>query len=105
MSVQNRELEARNRALAAQNQALAHGHAFEPPARASACAPPPGAADPREQLRYWARRLRDGDSGGLRARLTPDQKAAIQVLLRPERELDPRNPWRDLGAQALASTK
>lgn len=95
----NRELTARNRAL----EALAQSHLFVPPATAKACEPPPS-ADPRAQIRYWAQLLRDGDTGS-HARLTTQQYAAVQVLLRPERELDPRNPWRELGPKALASAK
>ena len=29
-------------------------------------------------------------------RLTADQNAALNVLLRRERQLDPRNPWREM---------
>jgi hypothetical protein len=88
----NQELMARNRALAAENQALAQSHLFEPPVADSACEPPPADADPKAQLRYWAERLRDGD-GAFRARLTPEQNAAVNVLVRRERALDPHNPW------------
>lgn len=95
MIAHNRELAARNRALAAENQALAEGHLFETPASATACEPAPNDADPRAQIRYWAERLRDGDTAFNR-RLTTEQNAAVQVLLRRERELDPRNPWREL---------
>jgi hypothetical protein len=91
----NNELVARNRALAAENQALAQNHLFDTPASAAACAPPPGDAEPKAQLRYWAERLRDGDDG-LRDGLTIEQNAALNVLLRHERTLDPLNPWRDL---------
>lgn len=91
----NQELVARNRALAAENQALAESHLFEPSVADAACEPPPGGADARAQLRYWADRLRNGDSG-VRSRLTPELNAAVNVLLRRERELDPRNPWREL---------
>jgi hypothetical protein len=91
----NRELAARNRALAAENQALAQSHLFETPASATACEPPPSDTDPRAQIRYWAERLRDGDTA-IQGRLTSDQSAAVQVLLRRERALDPHNPWRDL---------
>jgi hypothetical protein len=91
----NRELTARNRALSAENQALAQSHLFESPATAPACEPPPSGADPRAQIRYWAEQLRDGGPA-FRGRLTSEQSAAIQVLLRRERELDPRNPWREL---------
>lgn len=91
----NRELTARNRALAAENQALAQSHLFETPATAAACEPPPSDADPRAQIRYWAEQLRDG-STAFRGRLTTEQNAAVQVLLQRQRELDPRNPWREL---------
>jgi hypothetical protein len=91
---QNRELIARNRALAAENQALAQNHLFEPPVADGACEPPPADADPKAQLRYWAERLRDGD-GGFRGRLTAEQNAAVNVLVRRERALDPHNPWRE----------
>jgi hypothetical protein len=101
---QNRDLAARNRTLAAENQALAQSHLFESPSAAAACEPPPSAADPRAQIRYWAQQLRDSGTG-FRGRLTVEQSAAVQVLLRPERELDPRNPWREPGRQALASAK
>jgi len=84
----NNELLVRNRALAAENEALAQSHLFETPVTAAVCEPPPGAA-PKAQLRYWAERLREGAS-----RLTVEQNAALNVLLRHERELDPRNPWR-----------
>jgi hypothetical protein len=90
----NQELMARNRALAAEIQALAQSHLFEPPVADSACERPPADADPKAQLRYWAERLRDGD-GGFRSRLTPEQNAAVNVLLRRERALDPHNPWRE----------
>ena len=95
MIVHNRQLTARNRALAAENQNLAEGRLFETPAAATACEPPPNDADPRTQIRYWAERLRDGDTA-FHGRLTTEQSAAVQVLLRRERELDPRNPWREL---------
>jgi hypothetical protein len=91
----NNELTARNRTLAAENQALAQSHLFEPHASATACKSPPGDADPKAQLRYWAERLREGDSG-FRERLTIQQNAALNVLLRRERALDPHNPWREM---------
>jgi hypothetical protein len=94
-TARNQELLARNRALAAENQALAQSHLFEPRVTATACEPPPGDADPKAQLRYWAERLRDGD-GAFRSRLTSEQNSALNVLLRRERELDPKNPWREL---------
>jgi hypothetical protein len=89
----NNELLESNRALAAENQALAQSHLFERRASRTACESPPSDADPKAQLRYWAERLRDGDSG-FRDRLTAEQNAAVNVLLRRERELDPHNPWR-----------
>ena len=95
MVARNNELTARNRTLAAENQALAQSHLFEPHASATACKSPPGDVDPKAQLRYWAERLRDGDSG-FRDRLTIAQNAALNVLLRRERELDPHNPWREM---------
>jgi hypothetical protein len=88
---QNQELIARNRALASENRVLAQGRLFEPPAAAPACEPPPDGADAKAQLRYWADRLRNGD--GFRGKLTAEQNAAINVLLRQERALDPHNPW------------
>jgi hypothetical protein len=91
----NNELTARNRKLTAENQALSQSRLFERTVGASACAPPPGDADPKAQLRYWAERLRDGDSH-FRDRLTADQNAALNVLLRRERALDPQNPWREM---------
>jgi hypothetical protein len=48
--------------------------------------------DPREQLRFWAERLR-ADSQHFRGGLSPAQHQALNVLLRRERLLDPRNPW------------
>jgi cell division protein FtsB len=90
----NDELQARNRALAAENQTLTQNHLFERPVRATAC-PPPDDADAKAQLRYWAERLRAGGSQ-FRDRLTVSQNAALNVLLRPERELDPQNPWREM---------
>lgn len=88
----NEELSARNRALATENQALVQGQQLEPPR--ARCAPPPLAdgTDAKAQLRYWAERLRDGENG-FRGGLSPEQNAALNVLLRRERALDPRNPW------------
>jgi hypothetical protein len=87
----NQELVAHNQALALQNQALAQSQAAA--ARGEACAPPPAGVDPKEQLRYWGERLRSGDYG-FRGGLSPEQMAALNVLMRRERPLDPRNPWR-----------
>jgi hypothetical protein len=100
----NQELLARNRALAAENQALAQSHLFEPPVAEGACEPPPDDADPKVQLRYWAERLRDGE-GGFRGRLTPEQNAAVNVLVRRERALDPHNPWREPLTATGSSTR
>jgi hypothetical protein len=89
----NEQLAARNQALSLENQELAQSRAFERPAPAAACEPPSN-ADPAAQLRYWAKQLRDGETES--GRLTPERNAAVNVLLRRERQLDPRNPWRDL---------
>jgi len=89
----NNELQASNRALTAENQALVQeSHLFDR-RDGHTCASPPNGADAKAQLRYWAEQLREGDSG-FRARLTAEQNAAVNVLLRRERELDP-NPWRE----------
>jgi hypothetical protein len=91
----NNELMASNRALAAENQALAQeSHLFDRPGTPATCGAPASDADPKAQLRYWAERLRENESG-FRARLTAEQNAAVNVLLRRERELDPHNPWRE----------
>jgi hypothetical protein len=94
MIARNDELMARNRTLAAENQVLEQSHLFEP-VSAKACEPAPDDPDPKAQLRYWAERLRDGDNG-FRDGLTIEQSAALNVLLRRERALDPRNPWREM---------
>jgi hypothetical protein len=49
-------------------------------------------SDPKEQLRYWAEQLR-GDPSRWRGGLSPAENQALNVLLRRERLLDPRNPW------------
>jgi hypothetical protein len=87
------ELAARNRALSLQNQELTQAHLFEPPAATRACEPPES-ADAKAQLRFWAEQLRDADSP--RVRLSSEQNAALNVLLRRERSLDPTNPWRGM---------
>jgi hypothetical protein len=87
----NEQLVARNLALSLENQELARAHAFDPSAPAPAVQPPSD-ADPRAQLRYWAKQLREGETTF--RRLPPDWNAAVNVLLRRERELDPQNPWR-----------
>jgi hypothetical protein len=91
---QNEELAAHNRALLVENQALASQAAVPAAAGARCDAPPPDDADAKTQLRYWAERLRNGDNG-FRGGLTPQQNAALNVLLRRERELDPQNPWHE----------
>lgn len=99
----NEELAARNRALSLENQELVQSRIFEPARPASAPQPPADDADAREQLRYWAKQIRDeqghrsaGQSGeGTFRRLPADWNKAVNVLLRNERQLDPQNPWRD----------
>ncbi len=91
VAARNEELAARNRALALENRELMQSRAFEQPRAAGSCEPPDD-ADPRAQLRYWAKQMRDGE-GALR--LSPEQNAAVNVLLRRERDLDPNNPWRE----------
>jgi hypothetical protein len=49
-------------------------------------------SDPKQQLRYWAERLR-GDPSRWRGGLSAAENQAVNVLLRRERLLDPRNPW------------
>lgn len=49
-------------------------------------------SDPKEQLRFWAERLR-GDPSRWRGGLSPAENQALNVILRRERLLDPRNPW------------
>lgn len=88
----NEELVARNQSLHLENRELAQGRAFERSTPAAACQPPDD-ADPRAQLRYWGKQVRDGESTW--GRLSPEWNAALNVLLRRERELDPHNPWRD----------
>jgi hypothetical protein len=50
--------------------------------------------DPRDQLRYWAARLR-ADHTLFRGGLSPEQNQALNLLLRRERLLDPQNPWHE----------
>jgi hypothetical protein len=84
----NEELATRNRALSRAHQEL-ENRAFE----ASAVDKPPSGADARAHLRYWAKQLRDGDSTF--RKMSPEWNAAVNVLLRRDRQLDPHNPWRD----------
>ncbi len=90
----NQELMARIRSLSIENQELVQSQLFEHQAGVSACEPPPGDADPKAQLRYWADQLRTGDNG-FRSRLTVEQNAALNVLLRRDRELDAQIAWHE----------
>jgi hypothetical protein len=56
---------------------------------------PSDGADAKVHLRFWAERLRSS-SNGFRGGLTPEQNSALNLLLKRERLLDPRNPWPDL---------
>jgi hypothetical protein len=51
-------------------------------------------SDARDQLRYWAARLR-ADHKLFRGGLSPEQNHALNLLLRRERLLDPQNPWHE----------
>lgn len=84
------ELAARNRELSLENQELV-SHGFDRPVTAASCSPPSD-ADPKAQLRYWARQLRDDES--TTGRLSSDWRNAVNLLLRHPRQLDPHNPWR-----------
>jgi hypothetical protein len=86
----NDELASRNRELALENQELV-SHGFDRPVTAASCAAP-NDADPKAQLRYWAKQLRDDESSA--GRLSTDWKNAVNLLLRHPRQLDPHNPWR-----------
>lgn len=88
----NEKLVERNIALSLENQELVQSRAFEQPARDSAACETPSGDDPMAQLRYWAKQLRDSETGS--GKLSPERNAAINVLLRRERQLDPHNPWR-----------
>jgi hypothetical protein len=87
----NDELASRNRELSLENQELV-SHGFDRPVAAVTCAAPSD-SDPRAQLRYWAKQLRDDESTA--GRLSNDWKNAVNLLLRHPRQLDPHNPWRD----------
>lgn len=82
---------AQNRALAIENQELAQRQSSGVQS-STACGP--DESNPKEQLRYWARRLRDGDTG-FRGRMSSEWNAALNVVLRRDRPLDPHNPWRE----------
>ncbi len=85
---------AQNQLLLAQRPELASVQQSPPAQSASAAG---GAcsvdvqADPREQLRFWAERVRE-DTTRWRGGLSTAQSEALNVLLRP-RSLDPSNPW------------
>ncbi|MEY2933412.1 MAG: hypothetical protein RL033_4161 [Pseudomonadota bacterium] len=83
-------LEQRNRTLSVENQELAQSRAVG--RRSAACEAPDG-EDPKVQLRYWATRMRDNESG-FRGRVSSEWNGALNVLLKQERSLDPHNPWR-----------
>jgi hypothetical protein len=85
----NKELAARNLALTLEQHELARRVSE---AASNATCEPPADADPREQLRYWAKQIKDGETSF--SRFSPDVNAALNVLLRRERQLDPHNPWR-----------
>jgi len=84
---QNEELARQNRALQLENRAL-----VETRARAAGTCAAPDGEDAKAQLLYWAERVRN-DGRGLRGGLSSTQAAALGVLLRPTRPLDPDNPW------------
>jgi TolA-binding protein len=86
----NDELASRNRELSLENQELV-SHGFDRPAAAACTAP--SDADPKAQLRYWAKQLRDDESTA--GRLSSEWRNAVNLLLRHPRPLDPHNPWRD----------
>jgi hypothetical protein len=87
----NEELASRNRELSLENQELV-SRGFDHPVAAGSCAAPSD-ADPKAQLRYWAKQLRDDESSA--GRLSSDWKNAVNLLLRRPRQLDPHNPWRE----------
>jgi hypothetical protein len=87
----NEELASRNRELSLENQELM-SRGFDQSVRAASCAAPSD-ADPKAQLRYWAKLVRDDESTA--GRLPNDWKNAVNLLLRRPRQLDPHNPWRD----------
>jgi hypothetical protein len=81
------ELADRILSLTLENQDLGQSRSFE---RAICVAPDD--ADPRAQLRFWARQMRDGESG-FRAGFPPEWDAALNLLIKRDRSLDPQNPW------------
>ena len=87
----NEELASRNRELSLENQELV-SRGFDHQVTAASCSPPSD-ADPKAQLRYWAKQLRDDESTA--GRLSNDWRNAVNLLLRRPRQLDPHNPWRE----------
>jgi hypothetical protein len=85
------ELAARNLVLATKSQEGGQRRSLG--SFDSGACRPPGDADPKAQLRYWAQQIRAGETSS--RRLSPEWNAAVNVLVRGERQLDPRNPWRD----------
>ena len=88
-TARNAELASRNLALSLEVQELMQSRAQKANS-ASAALPLPN--DARAQLRYWARQIQDGNAS---LRLSSAWNGALNVILRPERELDPHNPWRE----------
>jgi len=87
------ELAARHLAQPIDKRELGQSRTSDASALHSADQQPSSGADAREQLRYWAKQIRDGEADS--RRLSPEATAAVNVLLRRERELDPHNPWRE----------
>jgi hypothetical protein len=85
---------AQNEALARQNRVLLleNRNLVDAQARAAGTCARPDGEDAKAQLMYWAERVRN-DGQGLRGGLSSTQSAALGVLLRPTRPLDPDNPW------------
>lgn len=89
-TARNAELAARNLALSFENQELLQSRTQKASSAASAAFPLPN--DAKAQLRYWARQVQDGQTS---FRASSAWNSALNVILRPERELDPHNPWRE----------
>jgi hypothetical protein len=82
---------AQNQLLLAQRPELASVQSQRVASSPDAACDADGDADPREQLRFWAERVRE-DTTRWRGGLSTAQSEALNVLLRP-RSLDPSNPW------------
>ena len=90
-----RTLIARLDLLIAQNQSLVQNVTATSAERSESTKVPCGAdSDPRQQLRYWAERLRSRPSG-THGGLSLEESRALSVLLREERDLDLINPWQN----------